>query len=373
MEFIPVSTPSLTAADAEAVARAISAGWVSSEGPQVREFEERFSNLIGMTHGIAVANGTAALDIAFEALNVGPGDEVILPSFTIVSCLNHILRSGATPIFVDALPNTWSIDPNAIEEAISERTKVIVVVHIYGLPADVDHIRDLADSRGISLVEDSAEAHGQHLEGAPLGSFGTFSTFSFYSNKLITTGEGGMVLTNSDRLAERARELRNLSFNPEKRFVHTTIGWNYRLTAMQAALGLSQLARMQDLLSHRQEIGKHYQDLLSDVHELCLPMPQYRGSENVYWVFGVVLSTQDSRNSHEVMEELRLRGVGTRPFFYPLHKQPVLERYGVRPNQKLPTSEWLGAKGFYLPNGADSTPETREYVAQQLREVLAKL
>jgi perosamine synthetase len=371
MDFIPVSTPSLSSEDARAVAQAIEEGWISSEGPQVREFEEKFSAAIGVKHGVAVANGTAALDIAYEALGIGPGDEVILPSFTIVSCLGQILRSGATPVFVDSLPDTWNLNPEDVKNAITDRTKAIVVVHIYGLPADVDQISQLAKDQGIALIEDSAEAHGQHLDGSPLGSFGTLSTFSFYSNKLITTGEGGMILTDDDHLAARARELRNLSFNPEKRFVHTTIGWNYRLTAMQAALGLSQLSRMDELLAHKKEIGHHYQELHQGVEELTLPLPEYRGSDNVYWVFGVVLGAESRLSAQDAMEALHKRGIGTRPFFFPLHQQPVLKNFGITHQGSLPVSEWLGKQGFYLPNGADSTPEKREYVAQQLREVLA--
>lgn len=370
MDFIPVSSPSLSREDAQAVARAIEDGWISSEGPQVREFENKFSATIGVKHGVAVASGTAALDIAYEALCIGPGDEVILPSFTIVSCLNQVLRSGATPVFVDALPDTWNLNPGAVEEAITDRTKAIVVVHVYGLPADVDLITTLAANRGIPLIEDSAEAHGQHLDGSPLGSFGTLSTFSFYSNKLITTGEGGMILCDDDHLATKARQLRNLSFNPEKRFVHTAIGWNYRLTAMQAALGLSQLSRMDDLLAHKKEIGHHYQELLRGLEELTLPLSEYRGSDNVYWVFGVVLKPDSPRSAQNVMEALHQRGIGTRPFFFPLHRQPVLEHFGIALQKSLPVSEWLGKQGFYLPNGADSTAEKREYVAEQLREVL---
>jgi perosamine synthetase len=371
MDFIPVSTPSLNGDDAEAVAQAIREGWISSEGPQVKEFEEKFARLIGVKHGIAVANGTAALDIAIEALGVGPGDEVILPSFTIVSCLNQILRSGATPVFVDALPDTWNLDPGGVEAAITTQTKAIIVVHIYGLPADVDRVKTLADAHAIPLIEDSAEAHGQHLEGSALGSFGTLSTFSFYSNKLITTGEGGMILSNNDDLAARARELRNLSFNPEQRFVHHTIGWNYRLTAMQAALGLSQMARMEDLLAHKQEIGQHYQDLFAGVDELQRPLAKYRGSSNVYWVFGLALAPDSALSAQEMMTQLQRRGIGTRPFFFPLHQQPVLARFGHDKQAPLPHSEWLGEKGFYIPNGADSTEEKRERVASAVKEVLS--
>jgi perosamine synthetase len=371
MDYIPVSTPSLTDQDAQAVARAVEEGWISSEGPQVREFEERFASLVGAKHGIAVANGTAAIDIALEALGIGPGDEVIVPSFTIVSCLNHILRSGATPVFADCLADSWNVDPEQVEQAITEKTKAIIVVHIYGLPADIDSVMKIANSHNIPVLEDSAEAHGQHLNGKPLGSWGTISTFSFYSNKLITTGEGGMVLTQDDQLAARSRELRNLSFNPERRFVHETVGWNYRLTAMQAALGNSQLDRIDTLLAHKREIGAHYQELLAGLTGIQLPLPDYRGSDNVYWVFGIVLPKESRLSAKDVMKQLHERGIGTRPFFYPLHLQPVLADYGHATQRSLPVSEWLGDKGFYIPNGADSTPEIREYVSQQLAEILA--
>lgn len=371
MEYIPVSTPSLTAEDARAVAKIIEDGWISSEGPCVREFEEAFASLIGMRHGIAVSSGTAALDIAYECLDLGPGDEVIVPSFTIVSCLNQILRSGATPVFVDSLPDTWNMDPEAVSRALSHRTKAILVVHIYGLPADVDRIRVLAHEQGVALIEDSAEAHGQHLSGSPLGSFGDVSTFSFYSNKLITTGEGGMILTNDDQIAARARQLRNLSFDSERRFVHTSIGWNYRMTSLQAALGLSQLSRIDDLLRQKKEIGCHYQELLHGISGLTLPLPDYRGSDNVYWVFGVVLDPDSQLTARGAMDALHQRGIGTRPFFFPLHKQPVLEHFRINSQRPLPVAEWLGAQGFYLPNGADSTPAKREYVVEQVREILS--
>jgi perosamine synthetase len=370
MDYIPVSTPSLTAEDSEAVAAAVREGWISSEGPQVREFETKFAELVGKKHGIAVSNGTAAIDIALEALGIGPGDEVILPSFTIISCLNHILRSGATPIFVDSLPHTWNVNPKAVEEAITPRTKAIIVVHIYGLPADIDRLCQIADARGIPLLEDSAEAHGQHLDGKPLGSWGSISTFSFYSNKLITTGEGGMVLTDSDEFATRLRELRNLSFSSERRFVHHTIGWNYRLTAIQAALGLSQLGRIHTLLEHKKEIGLHYQELLGDIEGITLPLANYRGSDNVYWVFGVLLDPSCGYRARDLMKELHDRGIGTRPFFYPLHRQPVLYKYGHSMQPELPVAERLGEYGFYLPNGADSTDEKRQLISSRLHELI---
>ena len=370
MEFIPVSTPSLSAADAEAVAACVSEGWISSEGPQVREFEERFAETVGVPHAVAVANGTAAIDLALEAIGIGPGDEVIMPSFTIVSCLNHVLRSGATPVFVDSSPDTWNIDVSQVEEAITNKTKAIIVVHIYGLPADVDLLVGLAQAHNIAVVEDSAEAHGQHLDGKTLGSFGTLSTFSFYSNKLITTGEGGMVLTHDSALADKVRSLRNLSFDPQRRFVHEAIGWNYRMTAMQAALGLSQLERMSELLAYKQKVGSYYQGGMRDWPGITRPMATYRGSENVYWVYGIVLPPSHPLSAQQAMDSLAKKGIGTRPFFYPLHLQPVLAKYGFSHQKSLPESEWLGEKGFYLPNGANLTHSQLDYVIESVHEII---
>lgn len=371
MDHIPVSSPSIEAEDIRAVTETMRAGWISSEGPQVQEFEQKFAALVGRRHGVAVANGTAAIDIALESLNLGPGDEVILPSFTIISCLGHVLRSGATPVFVDAELDSWNMEASVVEGLITSNTKAIIVVHIYGLPADIDHIVAVANKRGIPVIEDAAEAHGQQLNQRPLGSFGDISTFSFYSNKLVTTGEGGMVLTNDDALAEKFRELRNLSFNPTQRFVHENLGWNYRMTAMQAALGVSQLSRIEELLENKRAIGRTYQELLTRTDGLTLPLESHRGSSNAYWVFGVVLSEDHHLTAKQAMDELRRLGIGTRPFFYPLHRQPVLARYGFQSQAPLPTSEWLGDKGFYLPNGAGLSRAQQVRVVEGLDAVLA--
>lgn len=371
MDFIPVSTPSLASADAESVAACIRDGWISAEGPHVAEFESQFAKTIGVPHAVAVANGTAALDLALEALGIGPGDEVIIPSFTIISCLNHVLRSGAIPVFVDCSPDTWNMDIAEVEAALTDRTKAIIVVHIYGLPADIDKVVEIANAHNIAVIEDSAEAHGQNLEGKALGSFGTLSTFSFYSNKLITTGEGGMVLTSDTTLADKVRSLRNLSFDPQRRFVHERLGWNYRMTAMQAALGLSQLSRMSDLLAYKQEVGRHYQKGMRDWVNVTRPMEQHRGSENVYWVFGLVLPEDHQLSGKAAMERLGEKGIGTRPFFYPLHQQPLLKKYGLAKQRPLPVSEWLGSQGFYLPNGAGLTHSQLDYVMANVRAVIS--
>ena len=257
-DFIPVNEPFLGGRERELVMECLNSGWISSEGPFVSQFEETFSRRVGRQHGIACANGSAALDIAVTALQLGPGDEVILPTFTIISCAAAILRAGATPVVVDADPDTWNMVPEQVAAAISPRTAAIMMVHIYGLPVDMDPILKLAERHNLAVIEDAAELIGGTYKGKPCGSFGTISTFSFYPNKHITTGEGGMVVTNDPGLAERCRSLRNLCFQPKQRFVHEELGWNYRMTNLQAALGLAQLERLDSTIRKKFKIVSSY-------------------------------------------------------------------------------------------------------------------
>ena len=250
----------------------IDTGWISSEGPFIQRFEQEFAARMGRKHGIAVCNGTAALDAAVEALNIGPGDEVILPTFTIISCIQQIVRSGATPVLVDSDPVTWNMAVSQIEAKITPRTKAIMVVHLYGLPVEMDPVLDLVQRHGLKLIEDAAEMIGQTYRGRPCGSFGDLSTFSFYPNKHVTTGEGGMILTDDDALAETCRSLRNLCFLPSKRFVHERLGWNLRMTNLQAALGLAQLERLDEFVARKRRMGARYTDLLAGVPGLQLPL-----------------------------------------------------------------------------------------------------
>jgi perosamine synthetase len=296
--FIPVSEPSLGEAERDAVARCIESGWISSEGPEVERFEQEMAAFAGRRHGIAVSSGTAALDVAVAALDIGPGDEVILPSFTIISCVLQVVRCGATPVFIDADPATWNIDVSRVAERITPQTRAMIIPHIYGLPADLAPLIELAEAHGIDLIEDAAEAHGLEYQGRPCGSFGTLSTFSFYPNKLITTGEGGMIVTDDAALAKRCRSLRNLAFAPGRRFVHHELGWNYRMTNLQAALGLVQLSRADELLLRKREIGVAYTTLLGGMGGIQLPLPAAHGSDNVYWVFGLVLDDELGRERY---------------------------------------------------------------------------
>ena len=370
-QFIPVNEPSLDGNEKEYVLEAIRTGWISSEGPFVKEFEHKFSERVNRKYGIAVSNGTAALDIAVEALEIGVGDEVILPTFTIISCIHQIVRSGATPILVDSDPMTWNIDIGQIEDKITKRTKAIMVVHIYGLPVDMDPILNLADKYGLKIIEDAAEQIGQTYKDKLCGSFGDISTFSFYPNKHITTGEGGMIVTNDEKLAERAKSLRNLCFKKQQRFVHDELGWNYRFTNLQAAVGLAQLESLDKHIDKKRNIGKLYTELLSEMDQVQLPLSKTDYAENIYWIYGVVLNDDVSFNAKEAMEKLSNLGVGTRPFFWPMHKQPVFLKMGLFNNVSCPIAENISLKGFYIPSGLAITDDQIHLVSKKIMTILS--
>jgi len=369
--FIPVNEPLLDGNEKKYLTECIDTGWISSEGPFIKQFEEKFSAQVGRKHGIAVCNGTAALDAAIEALGIGPGDEVIMPTFTIISCIGQIVRSGAKPVLVDSDPVTWNMDVSQIEAKITAHTKAIMVVHIFGLPVDIDPVLNLARRHGLKVLEDAAQMHGQLYKGQPCGSFGDISTFSFYPNKHITTGEGGMIVTNDDQLAEDCRSLRNLCFQPHKRFVHERLGWNLRMTNMQAALGLAQLERLDEFVARKRRMGTRYTELLSGLRGVQLPLPRTDYAENIYWVYGLVLDESVDLDAEEAMKRLAAKGVGTRPFFYPMHQQPVLRKMGLFESVALPLAERLYKQGFYIPSGMALTDDQAQRVAEAVRGVLA--
>jgi perosamine synthetase len=367
---IPVNTPLLDGNELKYVSECIETGWISSEGPFIKEFEEKFSQRVERKHGIAVANGTAALDIAIEALGIGKGDEVIMPTFTIISCINQIIRKGAIPVFIDSDPLTWNMKVHELESKITRFTKAIMVVHIYGLPVDMAPILTLAKKYDLKVIEDAAEMHGQTYYDKPCGSFGDISTFSFYPNKHITTGEGGMIVTNDDELADKCRSLRNLCFQPQKRFVHEHLGWNYRMTNLQAAIGIAQLERLDAHIEKKRQIGNIYNKLFASLAHFQLPLVKTEYAENIYWVYGIVLGEKMKVNAESVMKKLAAKGVGTRPFFYPLHLQPVFTKMGMFINETYPVAENLAEYGFYLPSGLGITEEEQNEVATRLKEVL---
>lgn len=372
MNFIPVNEPLLNGNEKKYLNECIDTGWISSEGPFVKKFEELFAARVNRKYGISVCNGSVALDLAISALGIEKGDEVILPSFTIISCAAAIVRVGATPVLVDSDPITWNMDVTQIEKKITNKTKAIMVVHIYGLPVDMDPVIELAKRYKLKIIEDAAEMHGQTYKGMPCGSFGDLSIFSFYPNKHITTGEGGMIVTNNQELYERCQSFRNLCFLPQKRFLHEELGWNYRFTNIQAALGLAQLERIDEFVQIKKQMGKVYTEEFKDLN-VSLPLAQTHFANNIYWVYGILLKDEIKVDADEIMKKLTTVGIGTRPFFYPMHLQPVFIKMGLFKNETYPVAEYLSKKGFYIPSGLALTIQQIEVVSTHVREIIQNI
>lgn len=371
LTMIPVNEPVLDGNERKYLNECIDTGWISSEGPFIREFETLFAARVGRKHGIAVCNGTAALDAALAALDLSPGDEVIMPTFTIISCASAISRLGAIPVVVDCEPDTWNMDVSKVEARITPRTRAIMVVHLYGLPVDMDPILDIAARHKLIIIEDAAEMIGQTYNGKPCGSFGELSTFSFYPNKHVTTGEGGMVVTDDDALAEKCRSLRNLGFSPPRRFVHEQLGWNFRMTNLQAAVGLAQLERLDEFVAKKRHIFAKYTELLSGTPGIALPVPERDFATNINWVYGIVIDDDVPFDAEQAMARLGKLAIGTRPFFWPMHEQPVYLRMGMFAGETYPNAERIARRGFYLPSGLALTDAQMERVAVAVREVFA--
>jgi perosamine synthetase len=369
MSFIPVNEPLFGGNEKRYLIECIDTGWISSEGSFVRNFENNMALYCGRKYAKAVCNGSVALDVALKALRIGKGDEVIMPTFTIISCAAAIIRSGATPVLVDADPKTWNMDVSQIEDKITTRTKAIMAVHIYGLPVDMDKVLKIVKKHKLKIIEDAAEAHGLEYKGKKCGSFGDTSTLSFYSNKHVTTGEGGMILTDDASLAKKLESLRNLCFKPEKRFVHDELGWNYRMSNLQAAVGVAQLERIDEFIIKKREMGKTYSELLSGIDEIDLPPSKTDYADNIYWVYGIVLKDNVPFNAQAAMKKLKEKGIGSRPFFYPMHKQPVFKKMGLFSNECHPVSERIAERGFYIPSGLSLKAEQLKIVVNQIKEI----
>jgi perosamine synthetase len=363
---VPVNTPLLGGNELNYVTDCIKTGWISSEGPFVQQFEGNLAKYVGRKHGVAVSNGSAALDVAIKALELEPGDEVIMPTFTIISPAQSVVSVGAIPVLVDSDPLTWNMDVLQIESKITNKTKAVIVVHIYGLPVDLDPVLSLCKKYGLKLVEDAAEMHGQTYKGKPCGSFGDISIFSFYPNKHITTGEGGMLMIDDDALAGRCRKLRNLCFEPDgRRFVHFELGWNYRMTNLQAALGLAQLEKIDEHIRIKRENGRKYKEGLANLPGLQQPLHYTDYADNIYWVYGLVAETEGK--SIEIVKTLSNRQIGTRPFFWCMHEQPVFIKMGLFKGVKYPVAEKLARNGFYIPSGLGLSSEQINHVLEVLK------
>jgi perosamine synthetase len=351
--------------EAEYVNEAIREGWISSRGRMVDAFERGFAEALGTEFAVAVCNGTAAVHLALAALGIKAGDEVIMPDFCMIAPVLAVLYCGATPIPVD-VDETWNINPKLIEERISERTRAILVVHNYGHPAEMDEIAAIARRHNLYLVEDTAEALGATVRGRQAGTFGHISSFSFYANKVITTGEGGMVVTSDANLHVRARWKRDLCFGPneEMRYTHTEVGFNYRLTNMQAAVGVAQLEHLSEATASKIAVARQYNEALSDIPGLTLP-PEAVWAKNVYWVYGILVEPEFGVPRALLQEQLLARGIETRRFFTPLHRQPIVPPQGDAAD--YPRSAYLAEHGLYLPSYVGMTEATVERVAETLR------
>ena len=377
--MISVNEPLLGEKELEYVTECIRTGWVSSAGKFIQAFEEEWAAYCGRSYGVAVANGTVALQLAVACLGLKPLDEVIIPSFTIISCALAVTYNSGVPVLVDSDPNTWCMNVDQVKEKITSRTRAIMPVHIYGHPVDMDPLLDLADRYGLMIVEDAAEAHGaeylsqrntSHAAWRRCGSFGDVSCFSFYANKLITTGEGGMLVTDDIRLAEKARSLRNLTFQPNRRFYHDELGFNFRLTNLQAALGLGQLGRMDQIIAKKRWIAQEYTRRFKNLPLVQLPVEE-SWARNIYWMYGLVLSEELSLTATEFARRLSQRGVETRPFFLGMHKQPAFHQQGLFLDEEYPVADRLAKQGLYLPSGLALTEAELTEVCDAVEASLA--
>jgi perosamine synthetase len=361
---IPVGAPALVGREREYVLDCLDSTWISSTGPYIERFEQGFARFCGVRHAVACVNGTAAVHLALMALGLAPGDEVIVPALTFVASANPILYCGARPVFVDCEQRSWNADPQRIEAAITPRTRGIVAVHLYGHPADMDAINAIAARHGLWVVEDAAEAHGASYRGRTVGSLGAAAAFSFYGNKILTTGEGGMVVTDDGELAERARLLRGQGQDPQRQYWFTMLGYNYRLTNIAAALGVAQLECADWHLARRREIAAWYREELGELDGLVLS-PQEPWAQSAYWIFCAVLDARRFGPRDDAIAALARAGIETRPFFHPLHTLPMYT--AAHDGGPLPVAEDLGRRGINLPSSALLIRDQVAYIGAELR------
>jgi len=371
-KFIAVNTPVISKKDIASVKKTLQSGWISSVGPEIVTFENKMAKFSKRKFASTVSSGTAALEIAVKALDLPKNSEIIMPSFTIVSNALAIIKNFCKPILVDTDLETWNIEICDIENKISKRTKAIMLPHIYGFPNDMDKILKIVKKYKLFLIEDASEMIGQKYKNKPCGSFGHISTYSFYANKHITTGEGGMVLTNDKKLDEKIKNLRNLCFGKINRFNHTDIGWNYRFTNIQASLGLSQLQNIKKIVKKKRVIGNFYYKKLKDNNKIIIQQPKLPYAQNIYWVFGILLKKNSKINASQLQKLLLKKHIQTRPFFWPMHKQTIFKKMGFFKKITLPNSEYLSTKGLYLPSGLNLKKPQLQFIVDSLQKILGK-
>ena len=364
---IPVCEPAMGGNELKYLANCIETNWISSKGHFVVEFEEKFSRFCNAEHGIATSSGTTALHLALVALGIGKGDEVIMPTLTMIATANPVIFSGATPVFVDSEPITYNIDVGEIEAKITDKTRAIMPVHIYGHPVDMDPLLEIAEKHNLYVIEDAAEAHGAEYKKKTVGCLGDVGCFSFYTNKIITTGEGGMVVTNNDEIADRLNSLRDLAHSKEKRYLHYEIGFNYRMTNLQAAIGLAQMEKIHEYVVARRNNANLYNSLLKDLKGVTLP-PETSWAKNIYWLYSILVEDDFGVERDQLIGALEEKGIETRPFFIPMHQQPVFRSMGLV-HGKFPVADELYRKGLCLPSGSSLKECDIRYVCSAIGEI----
>ena len=365
--FIPIAAPTLGERELEYVTDCLKSTWISSRGEYLSRFETAFAEFCACPEAVACNNGTSALHLALLALGLGPGDEVIVPTLTYIASVNAITYCGATPRFVDVSPDTWNMDPEHVKHALGKATKAILAVHLYGEPADLGALQELGDSHGIPIVEDAAEAHGATFAGRPVGSIGAIGTFSFYGNKIVTTGEGGMVVTHDAELAERARLFRGQGQSPDRTYWFPVVGHNYRMTNIQAAIGLAQLEGLDTRLLRRAAIAARYRRNLGDLPGVAFQAGN-DSARSANWMVGLVLPVSSEQERDRVAKDARRAGIETRPFFYPVHTMPPYAHLDPGP---MPTADYLAARGLCLPTWTGLTDEDVDIVSDTIASALA--
>lgn len=365
---IPIAEPCIGEEELRNVIEAVKSGWISSKGKFIEEFERAFAEYCGVKYGVTTANGTVALHLALKALEIKKGDEVIVPTLTFVATANAVKYCNAKPVFVDSHPEYWCVDPEKIEEKINKNTKAIIPVHLYGHPCDMDWIRDIAEDRGLYVIEDCAEAHGAEYKGKKVGSFGDIACFSFYGNKIITTGEGGICITNNEELAEKMLILRDHGMSKERKYWHEVVGFNYRMTNLQAAIGVAQLKKLDTFVKTKRQIAKWYSEELKELEEkgLIKLHPEMNWAKCVYWMYSILVEDKAKFSRDELMKMLEKHGIETRPFFFPMHKLPMYNNN----NEKVPIAEELARKGLNLPSSVNLTLDNISYICNTINTIL---
>lgn len=365
--FIPVAAPALIGNEKEYVMDCVNSNWISSNGKYIELFENNFAKYIDVKHALSCTNGTVALHLALLALGIGPGDEVIVPTLTYVATANAVVYCGAIPVFVDSENDTWNLNPEDIEKVLSPQTKAIIVVHLYGHPVDMDPVISLARKYGLFVIEDAAEAHGALYKGKIVGSIGDIATFSFYGNKIITTGEGGMVVTDNDALAARVSQLKGQGMDPGRRYWFPIMGYNYRMTNIEAAIGTAQLEKIDWHISRRREINNQYLNRLGYCEEIRF-QPEMTWARNVYWMTSLILTEKSRITRDELISELANEGIESRPFFYPVHSLPMYNKQFR--NNEFPVAEKISKQGLNIPSSAMLTEEEVIYVSEKIKNIL---